>query len=193
MTLRKTAYQNLNIRIGEYKQELESIRNAAAKFGVFLKKFSITPYNDATIAYLDHLIKEEQAKVQSGGSDKRLKALMEDKQKHLHAIDVLTRTMNSGANWNDLTDGGIDRIVRQLYGLKHFGNNLRNLRQGIATAHQATYRERPYTVRRNRPRKIAMAIRPSVRPQSVASQAIGYYKQNGLITRIRNLASRTNH
>jgi GTPase SAR1 family protein len=187
-TLKKTAHRNLTQRIEEYKQELEIIRDAAAKFGIFLKKFSITPYNDATIAYLDHLIKEEQAKVQSGGSDKRLRTLMEDKQKHIHAIEVLTRTMNSGANWNDLTDGGIDRIVRELYGLKHFGKNLRNLKQSIASAHQATYREKPYNVQRKRPRKIALATRPSSKSQSFGPQAIvPHSQQNGLISKFLNM------
>lgn len=148
VTLRQTGITQLKQRVSEYQQELETIRTAAAKFGVFLKKFSITPVNDALLEYLDFLIKEEQAKVQAGGKDKKLRTLVEDRRQHEQAIALLTRTMNSEADWNDLTDGGIDRIVQQLYSLKHFGDNLKNLKQGITTAHEGTYRERPYAVRR---------------------------------------------
>lgn len=148
VTLRETALTQHEQRIAEYKQEREIIRDAAAKFGVFLRKFSLAPYNDALIAYLDYLIKEEQLKVQAGGNDKRLRSLNEERHKHTEAIEVITRNMNSKANWDDLREGAIDRMVQQLYKLKHFGTTLKNMKQSIATAHQATYREIPYTVRR---------------------------------------------
>lgn len=74
--------------------------------------------------------------------------------------------MNSKASSVDLSEGAVDRMVQGLYDLKHFGKNLRDLQQGITTAHQATYRERPYTVkRRNQPRKIVRVVQH--RPQSV--------------------------
>ncbi|KAL8834143.1 MAG: hypothetical protein Q9170_003890 [Blastenia crenularia] len=148
VTLRMTALTQHEQRISDYKQEREIIRDAAAKFGVFLHKFSLAPYNDALIAYLDYRIKDEQIKVQAGGNNKRLLSLTEERHKHTEAIEVITRNMNSQANWDDLREGAIDRIVQQLYKLKHFGTTLKDMRQGIATAHQATYREIPYTVRR---------------------------------------------
>ena len=153
VTLRETALSQHEQRIAEYKRERETIRDAAAKFGVFLRKFSLAPYNDALIAYLDYLIKEEQIKVQAGGNNKRLLSLTEERHKHTEAIEVITRNMNSKANWDDLREGAIDRLVQQLYKLKHFGMTLKNMKQGIATAHQATYREIPYTVRRKPLRK----------------------------------------
>jgi hypothetical protein len=127
---------------------LQTTLRAAANFCDFLKNNSLAPYNDALIAYLDFLIKEEQAKVSADGNNKQLLSLTEERHKHEEAIQVITRTMNSTAAWNDLSEGGVDRIVQSLYNLEHFGENLHKMKQGIATAHQVTYRERPYTVKR---------------------------------------------
>jgi GTPase SAR1 family protein len=170
ITLKQTAISLHNKRVTEYKQEQETIRDTAAKFCIFLKNNSLVPYNDALIAYLDFLIKEEQAKVQAGGNNKRLLSLTEERHKHQEAIELITRNMTSNATWNDLSEGAVDRMVQGLYSLKHFGKNLQELKQGITTAHQATYRERPYTVkRRNQPRRFVQAVehRP---PAAYASQ-----------------------
>ena len=150
VTLRETALTQHEQRITEYKEERETIRDAAAKFGVFLRKFSLAPmgYNDALIAYLEHMIKQEQIKVQAGYNDQRLRSLTEERHKHEEAIEVITRNMKSKANWDDLREDAIDRLVQELYKLKHFGTTLKNMKQNIATAHQATYREIPVTVRR---------------------------------------------
>lgn len=176
ITLRETALTQHEQRIAEYKREREIIRDAAAKFGVFLRKFSLAPYNDALIAYLDYLIKEEQIKVQAGGNNKRLLSLTEERHKHTEAIEVITRNMKSKANWDDLREGAIDRLVQQLYKLKHFGTTLKNMKQGIATAHQSTYREIPYTVRRKPLRKNP----PNVPPRAPIAHAPA--KQDSVIS-----------
>lgn len=180
ITLKQTAITQKEKRVSEYRQEREIIRDAAAKFCVFLKNNSMAPYNDALIAYLDFLIKEEQAKVQTGGNDKRLLSLTEERHKHKEAIEVITRNMNSSAAWNDLSEGGVDRMVQSLYNLKHFGDNLKTMKQGIATAHQATYRERPHTItRRNQPRNLGRVVqqqpanRPSFYQQGTARMQMG--------------------
>lgn len=170
ITLRETALTQHERRITEYKEERETIRDAAAKFGVFLRKYSIAPYNDALIAYLDYMIKEEQVKVQAGGNDKRLRSLSEERHKHTEAIEVITRNMNSKANWDDLREGAIDRLVQQLYKLKHFGTTLKDMKQNIATAHQATYREIPYTVRRKPVRENPPQVPPRAPVPNVAAK-----------------------
>lgn len=160
ITLKQTAIMKKEELVAEYRQEREVIRDAAAKFCVFLKNNSLVPYNDALIAYLDFLIKEEQAKVQAGGNSKRLLSLTEERYKHQEAIEVITRNTDSDAVRNDFSDGGIDHMVHDLYNLKYFGDNLKKLKQGIATAHQTTYRERPYTVkRRNRSRHMSRVVK----------------------------------
>ncbi|PMD45744.1 hypothetical protein L207DRAFT_630143 [Hyaloscypha variabilis F] len=50
--------------IAAYESERNQIQEATGKFSLFLSENSITTYNDATTAYLDHLIKEEEIKVQ---------------------------------------------------------------------------------------------------------------------------------
>jgi GTPase SAR1 family protein len=66
ITLRQTAIKNHEQRIEEYRSEHDTIQKATAQFIIFLKASSITPYNDATITYLEYLIKEEETKVQVG-------------------------------------------------------------------------------------------------------------------------------
>jgi hypothetical protein len=64
--LREEAIKAHQKTIEEYRREQGKIREAATQFGVFLKKFSMAPHNDATAAYVEHLIKEEKIKVQCG-------------------------------------------------------------------------------------------------------------------------------
>lgn len=148
VTLREAAVKALDTLIAEYKDEHETIQTAAARFGIFLKKYSITPYNDATLEYLDMLIRDEEAKVQVGGNKKRLEDLMDDRRKHEELVKVLTRNMDNNfhAKYQVLNEAGVERLVDQLYRLKHFGKNLKSVKNTIATAHRATNRERPFRV-----------------------------------------------
>jgi len=181
ITLRQTAISKLDQTIKEYQEEHDIIRHAAAKFGVFLKKNSITPINDATEAYLKFLIKAEKDKVDVGGNDTKLKALEDDLQRHKEAVDILTRSMNSNTTADDLTEAGVERTVRTLYNLKHFGRNLQSLQHGISLAHQATNREIPLTVKRNpvnasgrRPRKVEIRNpKPTGDPSNVTRRENG--------------------
>jgi len=47
-----------------------------------------------------------------------------------------------------LDEAEVESLVQDLYGLKHFGQMLENVKNGIAEAHQATYREHPYRIAR---------------------------------------------
>ncbi|MCJ1360029.1 MAG: hypothetical protein MMC33_010032 [Icmadophila ericetorum] len=147
VTLRLTAIKQAEEVIREYRNEHEQIQQAAIHFGMFLKKYSITPINDATLSYLDFLIKEEKAKVEAGGSKRRLEALQEDRQRYEENIKVLTANMKSNGNYKPLDEAGVDRVIKHLYNLKHFGKNLKSVQQTITTAHQSTYREMPYRVK----------------------------------------------
>ena len=208
ITLRETALRQHEQRIVEYKQERDIIRNAAASFGVFLRKNSMAPYNDALIAYLDYLIKEEQIKVQAGGNNKRLLSLTEERHKHQEAIEVITQQLNANVrtDWDPSQPGAVDRIVQQLFGLKHFGKSLMNMKQGIVAAHEATYREMPYTVRGKNygnlsPRVIAPmssrgnlgqglargSMRPASRPtQNIVSSLPSIPDKQWLMSKFRN-------
>ncbi|KIW92218.1 uncharacterized protein Z519_07202 [Cladophialophora bantiana CBS 173.52] len=87
--------RTLDNMVMEYEQEHDIIRDAAAKFSMFLKQHSITPINHATEAYLQFLIKAEQEKVEVGGNDEKLGALREDLKRNKEAVEVLTCSLNS--------------------------------------------------------------------------------------------------
>ncbi|KAI0850382.1 hypothetical protein F5Y00DRAFT_268504 [Daldinia vernicosa] len=165
VTLRERVIENLNNLIAEYKEEHAKLQNASARFGVFLKKYSITPYNDATLEYLDMLIKDEEMKVQVGGNRKRLDDLLEDRRMHEELVDILTRNMDNKyqLQYQVLNEAGVENLVSQLYGLKHFGANLKTVRNDISTAHEAANRERPFRVNRGwaskTPRRAGRATR----------------------------------
>ncbi|OTA94947.1 hypothetical protein M434DRAFT_394164 [Hypoxylon sp. CO27-5] len=159
VSLREAAIHDLDGRISEYQDEHGEIQKAAAMFGLFLKKYSITPYNDATLEYLDMLIKDEKGKIHAAnqqgmsasGNQKRLKAIESDRQRHVELVKALTTTMDDDTNSSQqpiLDPAGADHLVKKLYGLKHFGHNLETVKNTIALANEATYRERPYRVKR---------------------------------------------
>jgi hypothetical protein len=81
--LRQTAIKELK-RLGmEYGLEHKQIQQAAAQFGMFLKQNSLSPVNDATIAYIDSLIAAEKDKIEVGGNRIKLKALEADRAEYI--------------------------------------------------------------------------------------------------------------
>ncbi|KAI1137351.1 hypothetical protein F5Y05DRAFT_389067 [Hypoxylon sp. FL0543] len=158
VSLREAAIQDLDRRINEYQDEHDEIQKAAAMFGLFLKKYSITPYNDATLEYLDMLIKDEKGKIHAArqqdisasGNRKRLQAIEADRQRHVELVEALTTTMNNSNSTKQpvLDPASVDHWVKKLYGLKHFGQNLEAVKNTITLAQESTYREMPYRVRR---------------------------------------------
>lgn len=145
ITLKEAAIQNLKNKIAEARYEYKEIQDAAVRFGLFLKKNSITPYNDAMLAYLEHLIKEEVDKVNvAGGGRERLEGLLRHRLEHLQQVEVLTKNMESGSNNELLDEAGVEDLVEHLYQLKHWGKNLRDIKDNAEANHLATYRERPY-------------------------------------------------
>ncbi|KAM7202953.1 P-loop containing nucleoside triphosphate hydrolase [Naviculisporaceae sp. PSN 640] len=140
--------------IREYEDEHKQVQSAAAQFGIYLKKNSITAYNDVTLDYLGMLIKQEKEKIEVGGGRERLDGLLEDRARHEELVAVLTARMaqpvGSADAYKVLDEAGVDAVVRKLYGLKHFGATLKTVQTTISQAHAATYRERPYRVGSNK-------------------------------------------
>src|SRR5271170_545207 len=107
ITLKEAAIQNLKNKIAEADYEYKEIQDAAVRFGIFLKKNSITPYNDAMLAYLDHLIKEELDKVNATqGGREVLDGLLRHRLEHVQQVEVLTKNMESGSNDELLDEAG---------------------------------------------------------------------------------------
>ncbi|KAK1749539.1 hypothetical protein QBC47DRAFT_265521, partial [Echria macrotheca] len=124
------------------------------RFGLFLKENSITPYNDATLDYPDYLVRNEETKVKmEGGPDgRKLMALQEERRNHIELVQVLSkdweraRRPGTGQLLSVLDERQVDALATSLYGLKHFGKNLQDVKNTVVSAHRATYRERPYRV-----------------------------------------------
>jgi hypothetical protein len=146
IVLKEAAIENLKKKIAESDYEYKEIQDAAVRFGLFLKKNSITPYNDAMLAYLDHLIKDEVDKVQiANGKRERLDNLLRHRREHVEQVKVLSHNMGDGPNEEVLDEFGVETLVNHLYNLKHWGKNLRDNKDKAEAAHQqAGYRERPY-------------------------------------------------
>lgn len=150
MDLKALAIKRQQEAIEEFELEHKAIQLAAARFSVFLKKNSITPYNDATIEYLDHLIKQEKDKVQVGASPQRLRELEAFKAEHAELIRIFTFNLETGKGEKPLDAEGVEAEVSKLFQLKHFGANLRDVRKVVEVAHAATFREKPYHVKAKR-------------------------------------------
>ncbi|OPB46885.1 hypothetical protein A0O28_0070090 [Trichoderma guizhouense] len=156
LALRETFIARLDQDIEEYKQELDEIRRAAARFCLFLRENAITIINDATLDYLDMLIQDERGVIDTGrqrgdsmdANQKRLQALKDDRQIHLELVETFKQNMIEPTCPEDmlLDEQGVDALVKKLYQLKHFGADLEHIKYVIETSLEETYRERPYRV-----------------------------------------------
>lgn len=134
--------ENLKVRVLEYKAEQEQILKAAAQFSNFLRREAIVVYNDKTEAYIEHLINEEEAKVNAGKIDKsKLADLKKELKKYREEVAILQANVGSNVRYPALTTSDIDRLVRHLYGLKHFGKNLQDLKRKNVRIYEAQNRE----------------------------------------------------
>ncbi|KAH7176743.1 hypothetical protein EDB81DRAFT_49645 [Dactylonectria macrodidyma] len=144
--LREEAIRMKKEAIEEFKLEHRQVQEAAIQFGFFLKRHAITPYNDATVEYIDMLIDQERRKMKVGGSDQRHSKLEKEKADYLQRVEVLEKAMKQGDESKLLDDTGVAQLVDSLYGLPRFGDDLRNIVKIQESAAESTYRERSYNV-----------------------------------------------
>ncbi|KAF9768192.1 hypothetical protein IL306_014535 [Fusarium sp. DS 682] len=144
--LREEAIRMKKEAIEEFKLEQRQVREAAIQFGFFLKRHAITPYNDATVEYLDMLIDQERQKMKVGGSEQRHSNLEKEKAEHLQRVEVLEKSMKQGDESKLLDDKGVAQLVDSLFGLPQFGDDLRNIVKIQEKAAESTYRERSYNI-----------------------------------------------
>jgi GTPase SAR1 family protein len=148
ITLKEVAIENLKNMIAEADYEYQEIQHAMIRFGLFLKQNSIAPYNDGTLAYLDTLIKEELEKINTAGASREcLDSLLRQRLEHVQQVEVLRKNMKSGADEELLDEAGVENLFEHLYKLKHWGKNLRDIKNNTQATHLTAYRERPYRLR----------------------------------------------
>lgn len=155
--LKKTAIASREKLIKEYRAEQQEIEKANVKFGFYLKQNSITPYNDARLAYLEHLIKQEENKLHASTAsgyvhdeDMRrrtqevINALEQSRHQYIEYEKILKNAMDHDGNSVDLPLKGpedVQALVKTLYGLKHFGKSLRDNKDGIVHRHENAHRD----------------------------------------------------
>ncbi len=146
--LKEEAIRMKGIAIEEYRLEHEQVQKTAIQFGFFLKRHAIMPYSDATLEYIDMLIDQEKMKIQSGGKKSReaLGALEKYRAEHIEQVAILKKAMERGDESEILDDGGIRQAIDSLFGLPHFGRDLRAILNTKERAAQATYRERSFNI-----------------------------------------------
>ncbi|EPE05478.1 aaa atpase domain containing protein [Ophiostoma piceae UAMH 11346] len=159
--VKQAALHRAETNIREYRAEHTKIQEAAARFGIFLKKHSITLYNDATLEYLDMLIDEEKQKSRVSRQKSKLEALRNSRAAHIELVKTLESSMATCDGAAQLDEAGVEALVQSLYDLEHFGKMLRDVKEGVVEAYQATYRERPFRVQT--PRRRADGFRSSQR------------------------------
>lgn len=121
ITLKQTTIDGIKSGIREAQQEHAMIQDAAARFGLFLKKNSITPYSDATLDHVDHQIKQEYDKVAVANvSRERLNGLI---QRSRGTNPVNQKSIASGNDDEAMDENDVERLVQELYSLKHWGKN----------------------------------------------------------------------
>ncbi|KAF7557514.1 hypothetical protein G7046_g6018 [Stylonectria norvegica] len=153
VTVRQAGLRDVERLVKAYWGERREMQEAMAQFALFLKRNAMAPFNDATVEYLDMLIQEEAVKITAGKQAKlsvqanvnKLAALEEDKKAHLELVEALERDVGHGM-LKELDKEGVTKLVEKLYGLEHFGKNLKTVKNSITAAHKATYREMPYRV-----------------------------------------------
>lgn len=153
IVVKKAALEESSARINVYRGEHSQIQRAAARFCIFLKKHSITPYNDATLEYLDMLIDEEKQKALVSRDKTKLEDLQASYASHVELVNALERGMADDENAaGSLDEAGVGALVDDLYNLPHFGSMLQNVKEDASAAFEATYRERPFKVPTSRRR-----------------------------------------
>jgi len=147
MERKKIAIDEKKAFIAAIKAEHDEIDRAAIRFCIFLKKNSITPYNDATLDYLDFMIKEERGKVAVGGDAAKLEDLERYRDQYQEKVKILTTRMQKGDDSVLLSEEEVYAEVKKLYSLKYYGQQLSQIKSIVNSAHSDTFREESHSIR----------------------------------------------
>lgn len=102
--------------IKEYENEMKVLRQALAKFAVFLQASEITSYNDATLKHFEDLINAEKSKTDANKDARKISRLIKSRQMYLDE----KKRMKLDKSGN-LATAEIDALVTNLKALKHAG------------------------------------------------------------------------
>jgi len=133
--------------IAAIKAEYDKIDHAVIRFCIFLKKNSITPYNDVALDYLAFMIREERGKVAVGGGATKLEDLERYRDQYQEKVKILTTRMQKGDDSVLLSEEEVYAEVKKLYSLKYYGQRLSQIKSIVNSAHSDTFREESHCIR----------------------------------------------
>jgi hypothetical protein len=129
--MKQLAIAELENTIQELEYERNQIMEASAQFGLFLKKNSLLPYNDAMLGYLDYIIKQEKEKAAVSKDNTQVEAMVDLKLRYEHEVQALKKSLNV-LNDESLSTRCQEDIIQHLYQMKHFGDNLKGIFQSLS-------------------------------------------------------------
>ena len=106
--------------IDVYRSELEQLLRAAARINLWLSEVSLVSFEDTFTVYLDVLIGEEQLKIRSGGSNRRLRDMDHLLEKYTTMVAALARDTKN-FNFRPMER---ERMVQDLFKFQHYGKRL---------------------------------------------------------------------
>ncbi|XP_038059651.1 uncharacterized protein LOC119730712 [Patiria miniata] len=121
----------------ELMEEEEIIMKTSAKYGSFLKANALILYNDAVGDCLDMSIKEEGDKPKEKRNDTLLTTMKEMKAQYEQERRILDKAIKEGGGENIHTPEEVMKLQEELFDLKHMGQTLKDLFDGISIAHSA--------------------------------------------------------
>ena len=114
----------------DLEAEVKKIRNSAAAFAMFMKKFAIIPYNDAFGEYLNYLIRVEECQPEEVRDPKQIENLKKQKAEYEVELDALKKAVDIAQldDINKITEAeNINKIERELMDLPIAGEILRSM------------------------------------------------------------------
>ena len=118
----------------ELENEIKVITKVNAQFACFLKTNAVTPYNDAVLGYLDHLISVEKDKVAASGKQEELKRLQELRSTYSEEIKVVQTAIDKGGSTALLRPDYIKQKIYELHQLKHAGPQFSKIMATVQSA-----------------------------------------------------------
>uniref|UniRef100_A0AC34GT46 G domain-containing protein n=1 Tax=Panagrolaimus sp. ES5 TaxID=591445 RepID=A0AC34GT46_9BILA len=114
--------------ITELKAEQQSIIQTSLRFGGFLQKNAIIPYNDAFEKYVEQTITEEEKCISVGGDRTKLGNLKNLLSEYRQQKMLLSEAKDKSIKSDDaISSTEVENLKKQLFALKHTGKILENL------------------------------------------------------------------
>ncbi|GBG93402.1 hypothetical protein CBR_g68530 [Chara braunii] len=144
--------QQMKERSKKLDEEQKAISKTLARFAVFLKCNAITPYNDSTLGYLNHLIDEEMNLRAAGAKNAEiLNGLIKMKASYEEEVKILTTAMLDRSAVVDssvfISAEEIQNNIQQLFALEINGPKIKQAMEELQKAHAEYFAYKETVVR----------------------------------------------